>query len=563
MIFTILIALLWQARAPAKAPASRTATIHGKVLAEDRGSPLRFASVQLRRVATSQETITVSTDDSGAFEIHDIEPGAYFARAAKAGYISTFYKGVNDDSGQLKLSAGQVEEVIFRLPRTAVISGTITDLYGDPVDNATVQAVSKSYTRGRAQLMYRATAQTDDRGEFRLYNLAAGRYYLQASKRSNMTEAGVELATTLFPSAARLEDAQPIVLKAGDERLGVNVTLREAQLFDITGRVFDEESGQPVTNAFLNLMPMNGGGFTANDRAQADGAFRIRNVVAGHYTLMVSAPSQDRVKPPLSVTRYLDLSNGALNDLVIRVGPGSTVKGTLQSVGGMLSGEVQVSLQQTAPDGTLVRGFSATVADGAFEIDHLPPGKFEVQVGARGRAGPDGQSFFLSSASVALGSAAASRTDVTDKFLEIGDADSMQLSLTVDLRTATVSGKLRNAPVLNTPVLNTQVLNTDDTALPNMNVVLISADPKKRLISRYFHIARSGRDGSFKLQGLPPGDYLLMPWPGDDAGQVLDPDVLTMIENLATRVTVERGGTLTQDLRLTPELRTVADTFVQ
>jgi hypothetical protein len=276
-------------------------------------------------------------------------------------------------------------------------------------------------------------------------------------------------------------------------------------------------------------------------------------VVAGHYTLMVSAPSQDRVKPPLSVTRYLDLSNGALNDLVIRVGPGSTVKGTLQSVGGMLSGDVQVSLQQTAPDGTLVRGFSATVADGAFEIDHLPPGKFEVQVGARGRAGPDGQSFFLSSASVALGSAAASRTDVTDKFLEIGDADSMQLSLTVDLRTATVSGKLRNAPVL----------NTDDTPLPNTNVVLISADPKKRLISRYFHSARSGRDGSFKLQGLPPGDYLLMPWPGDDAGQVLDPDVLTMIENLATRVTVERGGTLTQDLRLTPELRTVADTFVQ
>lgn len=103
----------------------------------------------------------------------------------------------------------------------------------------------------------------------------------------------------------------------------------------------------------------------------------------------------------------------------------------------------------------------------------------------------------------------------------------------------------------------------DDTPLPNTNIALVSADPKKRLVDRYFHSVRSGRDGSFKLSGLAPGDYLLIPWPGDDAGQVLDPDVFAMLERLATRVTLELGGKVAQDLRLTPELRTLADTFSQ
>jgi hypothetical protein len=264
---------------------------------------------------------------------------------------------------------------------------------------------------------------------------------------------------------------------------------------------------------------------------------------------MVTAPSADRNKPAMSVTRYLDLTNGAISDLVVRVGPGSTVKGTVKAAGGSLPPGVQVSLSQRATDGTFINALSATAdEDGDFEILHVASGSYELSVGAIGRLGGDAPRFFLASASLALGAASATPRDVGDANIEVGDSDSLALVLTIDLRTASVSGK---------------VLDTEDKPLANLNVALVSADPKKRLLSRYFHSARSGRDGSFKLTGLPPGDYLLIPWPGEDAGQVLDHDVFTMIERFATRVTVERGGTVTQDLRMTPELRTLADAFSQ
>jgi len=557
MIVAILLALL-QAAPPARKtpapPSSTTATVHGKVVADEHGSPVRYAAVQLRRAGPGQESLTVTTNDSGVFEIHDVEPGTYSARAAKPGFVTTSYKNPGDDSGQLKLNAGQTEELTFRLPRSAAISGIIADAFGEPVNNASVQALVKRYSGGHVELTYRSSAQTDDRGEYRLYNLAAGRYYVEASKRTSLAEAGPELATTLFPAASRLENAQPVVLKPGEERQSINVTLQEAPVFDVIGRVLDE-SGQPAMNAFVNLMPMTGGGFNANDRAQPDGGFRIHNVAAGKYRLFITV-SLDRNRPPLSVSRSLDLSNGNISDLVVRVGRGTTVSGTVHAVGGSLPADFQVSLSERTADGTVMSFFNATAdADGDFEMEHVQPGSYELQVSARVRQGGPAPHFFLSSASVALGSVAAGRRDVTDTPVEVGDADSIELSVTIDLRTGGISGKALTAPDAATEV--------GDKPISGVNVVLISADPKKRLIARYFQSARSGRDGAFKLQGLAPGEYLLIPWPGEDAGQVLDSDVFTMIEKFATRITLERGEALTRDLRLTPELRTLADAFSQ
>jgi hypothetical protein len=556
MILAIFFALFLQSPAPHKAPAGHSAAVHGKVLADDGGAPIRYASVQLRRSGTGQETLTVSTDSAGLFEIHDIEPGTYSARAAKPGFVTTQYKGVNDDSSELKLNGGQIEEVDFRLPRSAAISGTVTDTYGEPISNANVQAMRKVYVGGRVELSSSAHAQTDDRGEYRLYNLPAGRYYVQAAKRVDAGDAGVPLSTTMFPSASRLENAQPLVVKAGEERQGVNVALQEALLFDVTGRVVDAGSGQPMNNAFLNLSPLTGGN-NVSDRVQADGSFRFHNVAEGSYRIFATVASTDRTKPPVNVNRYVDLTKGNASDILIRVGPGSTVKGSVTALGGALPQDFQISLTQRAADGTFVDSFSSmAAADGSFELEHVQAGSCEVGIFRSRVPGSEKQPFFLSSAVIGTGAAAK---DITDSSIDIGDSDSLELSLTIDLLTATVSGRVMSvadpAPE-GAPVVA-------DQPLAKVNVALISADPKKRLIPRYFHSTRSSRTGSFKLEGLPPGDYLLIPWPGEDAGQLLDPDIFPMVEKYATRVTLERGGKVTQEVRMTPELRTVADAFAQ
>ncbi len=359
MVSAILLALLQTApaaRQPSVPPAVRTAAVRGKVVADDTGYPVRYASVQLTTSGAGHETFTVTTDSSGVFEIRGIEPGSYSARAAKPGFITLSYKDATDDSGQLKLAAGQVEaEINFRLLRAAVISGTITDSYGEPVSNANIQAMSKTYSGGHVQLRYRTNTQTDDRGEYRLHDLAAGRYYVQASK-ANQGQAGVALATTLFPNATRLEDAQPVVVKAGEERQGVNVTLQEALLVNVSGRVVDAESGQAMTNVFLNISPATNGGVNVSSGVSPDGGFRFHNVPAATYRLFVNVAAS-RIAPEPEVPWAILAATWILLPEVLTTcssgsAPEAPSRGRCETEGGALPDQFQIFLASRGPDRT-------------------------------------------------------------------------------------------------------------------------------------------------------------------------------------------------------------------
>src|SRR5207247_545532 len=100
-------------------------------------------------------------------------------------------------------------------------------------------------------------------------------------------------------------------------------------------------------------------------------------------------------------------------------------------------------------------------------------------------------------------------------------------------------------------------------AMTGVPVVLISADPKKRLLDRYFKTSTSDATGNYRFNGVIPGSYLMLIWPESDAAQVQDPDLMLQLEKHATRVSVERAATATQDLKLTPEIRVIAQTFAQ
>jgi hypothetical protein len=52
-------------------------------------------------------------------------------------------------------------------------------------------------------------------------------------------------------------------------------------------------------------------------------------------------------------------------------------------------------------------------------------------------------------------------------------------------------------------------------------------------------------------------------WPESDPYQVQDPDLLLQLEKHATSISVERGGTASQDLKLTSQIKVIAQTFAQ
>src|SRR6202011_1987249 len=64
-----------------------------------------------------------------------------------------------------------------------VVAEKVLDQDGDPVASAQVQVMRFAYQRGRKQLLPGGGGQSNDLGEYRIGNLAPGRYYLSAMDR--------------------------------------------------------------------------------------------------------------------------------------------------------------------------------------------------------------------------------------------------------------------------------------------------------------------------------------------------------------------------------------------
>src|SRR4029078_3259066 len=85
----------------------------------------------------------------------------------------------------IDLTEGQLmEKADFSMPRGSAISGRLVDEFGDPVADAMVSAMRSAWSGGRRQLQPTGrTVMTNDLGQFRIYGLSPGDYYVNATFR--------------------------------------------------------------------------------------------------------------------------------------------------------------------------------------------------------------------------------------------------------------------------------------------------------------------------------------------------------------------------------------------
>jgi hypothetical protein len=149
-------------------------------------------------------------------------------------------------------------------------------------------------------------AQTNDLGEYRLYGLAPGEYYVQASPRPAMGMFNVAsprttiVVPTYYPGGRGTDSAQMITVAAGETIRDVDIHLITAPAFQLSGTVVDE-SGAPVGGAMITVMPERspmGGmpmmfGPPSMSRSNADGTFAVANLPSGVYTVGAGFPITD------------------------------------------------------------------------------------------------------------------------------------------------------------------------------------------------------------------------------------------------------------------------------
>jgi hypothetical protein len=197
-----------------------------------------------RRTATAgtSRPVTVLTDGSGRFSFRDLSPGRYTVRAELDGY---FAAPVNGSAPAALTRTINVQEGKTTPPedlamvKGSVVAGRIHDPNGQPISGMNVAVYRVTYNNGRKVWSIFNQKTTDDRGEYRIYWLFPGEYYVGVIPRAPSAIPGPQdsWARTFYPGTTDPGTAMPIEIKDGSEVPGTDITIQtvSAGTFKISG----------------------------------------------------------------------------------------------------------------------------------------------------------------------------------------------------------------------------------------------------------------------------------------------------------------------------------------
>ena len=189
-VFRIALVAIFAGTVSAQQPAP--ASLEGVVVRLGTNEPLSKATVELRADASAGTGLTTTTDGDGKFLFPSVRPGQYRLLAARAAYVRAEY-GQRQAGGpalSLTLAAGRrATGVRIVMTPGAVISGRVLER-GQPIAGP-VFAVKISYQDGQRVLTRVVSGYTNDLGEYHLFWIPPGRYYVVADIQDGINNPAV------------------------------------------------------------------------------------------------------------------------------------------------------------------------------------------------------------------------------------------------------------------------------------------------------------------------------------------------------------------------------------
>lgn len=538
--FALLLFLVLCQPAAAQLPgASENALVQGTVLGSDTGQPLRRARVQLARLQGRGQPLVSITGVDGRFTFPAVPPGTYRLLVDRNGYVRQEYGQRNSQRGTpLTISPGQtIKDLEFRLIRGGVITGRVYDEEGEPVARAPVRIMRLSYERGRRGLIPTGNDSTNDLGEYRIFDLPPGRYYLSATGRSGpggrvffggTAEEGAEdvYAPVFFPGTTDPARAQPVELGPGQHISGIDLQLMTADPIQVRGTVTNGVTGQPVRRAQVMLLPRNPFATEFSGRSQGGsnelGAFDVRVLTPGSYYLMAMW-NEGNVAMVGRIPVEVGSSN--LEGLDVTVSPGVELTGKIKLEG--------------KPDANLER-----VRIGLRPRDFVP-----FYGGGRGQVKPDG-AFVIQNVmeDTYLVSVTGTSDEVYLKSVRVGGQDVLESGLTVG-RGRPVSGI---EVTLSAAAGRLDGLVLGEDSLPAEATVALVPTAARREQVHLYKNTRTDQLGRFSLTGIAPGEYKVFAFEEVEVGALEDPEFVRTIEDRGTTVRIAESSAQTAEVKRIP-----------
>jgi hypothetical protein len=599
------------------------ATVSGVVLRSTNGEPIARATVTLTRVAPQgprgggpqgqpgqrgqaqaqqPTTYTATTDNVGKFQLTEVDEGSYRIFAARNGFARQEYgqRSFNRPGTVMNVRAGQqVTDVSFRLVPAGTISGRVLDSAGEPLPGITVQVLRSTYdATGKRTLQPAGSARTNDLGEYRIYWINPGRYFVsanaarstldlitagasQAANQAQNQEQAQQAAQaaaifggganpnevadpgfglTYYPGATDSSRAVAIDLQPGAEMRSVDFNLIRTQRVRISGRVIDTSTGAPPQGAAVSVTPRDSSSSSPLDALfgsidpsggnrynPSTGEFVVVNVASGSYWLQVISQGQNTPTPAPGATPTTQEALNALASInsarmAIEVLNSDINNLTLNVGPGMVvQGRVQIEAGQPANATDLQRvGIQLQSSSGAGNILALLQGGVV-------RPAADGT---FSIPRITSGDYRLAVTGLAPnlylKQARLGQNDALNsLSISEPL-----NGTLEIVLRMNPGQVSGNVVDATLKPIGGVQAVLVPEQARTR--QDLYRTAVTDQEGRFTFRGIAPGDYRVFAWEDIEPFAYFDPSVIKQYEAAGKLVHIQESSSETAEVRLIP-----------
>ena len=527
-----LVLLFASVLAFGQAPNSKPAggQVEGTVVSAINSQLLPRAMVILHK-GSKQGPVTLGrADDNAHFLIERLEPGSYVISAAKQGYFTDEHKpGLQ---ATVDVAAGaQVKDIVVRLMPLGVIAGRVVDEANDPVRGVEVRLLAQEHYRGREFLNAMSAAISDDRGEYRIYDIRPGSYFLLAEHNvgkewekasGTMPPKGSRLDTAyppmLYPATTDMLQAQKIAVNAGD-MLNADFALFPVQAVSIQGRVFNGLTNRPVSHPSVTAFWGESATVMARKAEVSDNSneFEIRGLGPGTYTLRTTFTDNSE---SFSDERVVEIGSQGVRALLIAALPDFEFNGRVRTENARYQFNPSVEFASISSKVPSIFRLGTSRPDYRFSGKLHPGDHYKVNV-------PNlPQDFYLKS--VRIEGREVANSDIT-----IGGRNTE-----IDLLLSPAGGHIEGTTL------------NDKHEPVSSSYVLLVPDSSDKFNADLIRPTRSDLKGKFTIRGVPPGNYKLFAFEDVELNEMLNqPELLKNYDQSSQSVKVEEAGKYTVEIK--------------
>ena len=489
----VLLVLTMALSLAAPAQVSGGFRIAGTVVSATSGHPLEKARITITNTKTRKNAFVITPED-GRFDFSQLPAGKYSLEGAKKGFIHAAYDEHEQFSTAIVTGAGlDTENLVLRLPPSAMLSGRVLDESGEPVRHAQINIFREDHGTAGSQIRRVGVEETDDQGSFEAAALDGGTYFLSATaapwyaihpmtarreSAENLPTSvdrslDVAYPTTYYADATEVDEASPIPVRGGDH-IKVDIHLNPVPSLHLLLRAPDAANGA-MAMPQLGKRGFDGMDYVPIGEMQpiSPGLFEITGVPAGRYVVGSpgSAPDQAADAPEVDFNSNGQELAAAGND------SGTSIKASVQLMrGSNLPDHLGIVLRK---DNRRVQAFQEVNSNGEVEFPNLPPGLYAITV-------------FTPEKAYAVARITSQGNNITGNKINLAAGSPLSLSLWLVSGEATVEGFARR----------------QGKPMSGVMIVLVPKDPE--LHRDRFRRDQSDLDGSFSLPNVIPGSYTVV-----------------------------------------------------